>query len=416
MKNKKIISLLIIAGLVLIGLISVFAIEPSDNANIKITLVNQEPDPVEPGGYVDVRFRIENYGVGKAPDVYIKLIEKYPFSLEPDEEAERFIGSLGGRQLNPKGVIEKYRLKVAEDAVEGEIPIEIWYKFGIGGEWFQPDEFYINVRTYDLVLSVDSVYSTPEVIPPGDTAKVKISLKNLADSYVKDIKVRLDLSSSSLPFVPIHSTTEKKIYQIGSMAEEAVYFDIMAMADAESQAYKVPINITYSDDVGTHYGKDDIISLIVGDEPDLSIMVDNSEIYKKNSFGTVIIKFVNKGLSDVKLLNIKLAETDSFEVVSPEEVYIGNIDSDDYETAEFDIYVGDADELVLPVELEYMDANNKKFSESREVKLRLFSSSEAKRYGLEESRIVGIIIIVIIVALGVYFFYWRRKKKKKKKT
>ena len=33
---------------------------PTENwYNLRITLVNQEPDPVEPGSYVDVRFKIE---------------------------------------------------------------------------------------------------------------------------------------------------------------------------------------------------------------------------------------------------------------------------------------------------------------------------------------------------------------------
>jgi hypothetical protein len=411
---KKIIYLVIIS-LILIGLAKMAFADVSDGSDIKVTLVNQEPDPVEPGGYVDIRFRIENLGGDTAKDVYVKLTEDYPFSLEPGKEAELSIGSLESRQIDPDGVIVKYRLKVDEDAVEGAIPIELGYKFGIGERWIKPEEFYINVRTYDIVLSVESVYSTPEIIPPGETAKVKIGFKNMADSAVKDIKIRLDLSSSSLPFVPVHSTAEKKIYQIVSKGEDSVYFDIMAMADADAGAYKIPIDITYSDDVGTQYSKDDIISLIVGDEPDLSVMVDSSEIYKKNSYGTVVIKFVNKGLSDVKLLNVKLAKSDGFEVVSPEEVYIGDIDSDDYETAEFDIYVGDSDELILPVTMEYMDANNKEFSEKREVTMRLFSASEAKRYGLEESRIVGIVIILVIVGAGFYFFYWRKRRKKKKK-
>ena len=271
MKIKK-ISLILICCLVLLLLNNVTAVKPSDGTNIEITMVNQEPDPVEPGGYVDVRFRIENYGSDSAVDMYVKLIEKYPFSLEQGTSAEKFIGSLESMQTGEDGIMIKYRLKVDENAVEGAMPIELWYKFGKLGEWIKPEEFNITVRTYDVVLAVESVYSIPEIIPPGDTAKVKITLKNLADSYIKDIKIRLDLSSDSLPFVPVHSSTEKKIYQIGSNTEKNIYFDIMAMASAEAGAYKIPFNMSYSDDIGTYYSKSDIISLVVGDAPDLSLI------------------------------------------------------------------------------------------------------------------------------------------------
>ncbi len=386
----------------------------SGSSRVNITLRNQEPDPVEPGKYVDLKFRAENIGSEEAKDVYVKIAYKFPFSIEAGESEEIYLGSLYGRQTGDNAVNFEFRLRVDKDAVEGDNEVEIWYKRDKLG-WIKMEPFTVKIRTYDAILAVDSVNTVPNRIPPGSSAKVKIGLKNLADSLIRDIVIRLDLSSNTLPFVPVDSTTEKKIYQIGSLQSDVMEFTIMALANADSKAYKVPINLSYVDLAGTVYSKNDYIGIIIGTKPDLAVLIDSSEIYKKRTSGKVTIKFVNKGLIDLKLMNVKLEESKKFEIVSSDEVYVGNIDSDDYETAEFDLYVkGWQSEVVLPVVIDYMDANNQRYRDKENVVLKLYSSSKAKKFGLEESGSVGILIVLMIVGAGGYY-YWRKRKKKKKK-
>ena len=380
---------------------------------VRINLISQEPDPAEPGSYMDVRFKIENIGDSAIKDVQIKLLEEYPFSLDPGGEAEELIGNLEPYQSDDSGVIVKYRVKVDENVVEGENKIKLAYKYS--GQLWVEKEFTINVRTTDIVLSVDSVDSNPEVISPGKEGKVTIKLTNLADSAIRDIRVKLDLSSENIPFVPIKSTTEKKIYQIGSKASKSLTFDIMATADAETGAYKIPIGLDYYDEIGTTYSKDDIISLIVGTDIDLSVGIEKSQIYKSGNSGEVTLKFVNKGLIDIKFLNVILEDSDKYEIISPKEVYIGNIDSDDFESIEYQLYVKSTDEdIVFPLILEYMDANNNEFNEKRNVRLKLYTKDEAIKLGLEEKPAIGILIIIVIVFVGL-IVYWRIKKRNKTK-
>ncbi len=409
------LSILVLLGFVILILFlsSANAAVISESSRIDITLRNQEPDPAEPGKYIDLRFRAENLGSEEAKDVYVKIVYDYPFSLREGDSDEKYIGSLYGRQTGDNAVNFEFKLLIDKDAVEGEHEVEVWYKRDSTG-WIKMEPFTVNVRSYDIVLSVEEIETVPKDIPPGETADVKITFKNMADSLIRDIKVKLDLSSSSLPFVPIGSTTEKKIYQIDSMQSKVMEFTVMALADADSGAYKVPIEMSYVDLAGTSYSKEDYIGLIIGTKPDLTILIENSEIYKTKTSGEVTIKFINKGLIDIKLLNVKLEESEDYEIVSSDEVYVGNIDSDDYETAEFNLYVkGKGDEVILPVIVDYMDANNNKFRDKEDIVLRLYSSRKAKQFGLEESSSVGIIIVVIIVAAGVYL-YWRKRKKKKK--
>ncbi len=417
MKNLKKKILMALLGLILISSLASISYSTviADSAKLEITMISQEPDPVEPGDFVDVRFKIENRGGGGTEEIIFEIMPEYPFSLYSGEKVKN-IGSMQAYQRGEESIIVYYKLKVDENAVEGDNTLDIRYNLGkLGSNWIYKKDFVIRTRTDDIVLLVDEVGSYPEIIPPGEMAKLKLSIKNLADSLVRDLKVKIDLSSDDIPFVPIKSTTEKKIYQLFSKNTTKLTFDIMSMADAESKAYKIPLEISYYDETGAKYEKSDIISLIVGDKPDFSINIDSSEIYGGNKAGKVTIKFVNKGVTDVKFLNIILQESEDYEIVSPAEVYIGNVDSDDYETSEYDLYVSSRDDIIyLPLSIEYMDANNNKYSQVKNLELKRYSSREAKKYGISEENGIGMLIVFVIVVGGLGIYIWRQKKKGKK--
>ena len=53
-----------------------------DSPILNISLLNQQPDPVSPGNYVDLRFRVENTGAKTADQYTYKLDAKYPFYFD----------------------------------------------------------------------------------------------------------------------------------------------------------------------------------------------------------------------------------------------------------------------------------------------------------------------------------------------
>ena len=193
-------------------------------------------------------------------------------------------------------------------------------------------------------------------------------------------------------------------------------FKLLTEPEAESGAYKVPLRITYSDTAGNPYAINGTIGLVIGAEPDLSVTLDSTTIYAPNSNGEVTVKVVNKGVTNIKFMNIKLLENESYSIISNDEVYLGNIDSDDFETASFNIFVGKAKggKVALPFELDYKDANNNDFNEIIGLELNIYSGSDAKKFGLKQGNgFVGNLIIIIIVAAGLFFYVRHRKKKKK---
>ena len=412
--NKK-----IIFGFLLMILLAVYVSatqstqKPASDYDIAVTMINQEPDPAEPGKYVDVRFKFDNNGTGEARDVEVEILPQYPFSLDPGSEALKKIGTLQSRQKGDVGVIVKYKLRVDKNAVEGENEIKIRYRID-KGVWIEPEEFFVKIQTHDAILSVDSVSVDKKTLEPGSSSAVKIKLSNKADSVLEDIKAKLNLGG--LPFIPLGSTNEKSIYKIDSKGSYEFNFDLLANPEAKSGVYQVPLEIIYSDELGKRYIKNGTIGLIIGAKPDLSVTLDNSEIFEAGKSGEVVIKVVNKGVTDIKFANVKLMPSEDYRILSNDEDYLGNIDSDDYETAEFKIYVENKKQknVILPIKLEYMDANNNQYKADMNVDMPLYSVSEAKKLGLVKGNgTVGFIIAVLIVVAGLFIYRrWRKRRKK----
>jgi len=388
-----------------------------NSPDLRIGISIQDPDPVEPGKEVEASFKIDNNGT-TANGVIFEIQPEYPFSLVAGENGVKTIGTIGTSQNNRQTLIVRYKLKVAQGAVDGNHEIKVRYKSEGFDSWVSTEDLNIKVQSRDAIISVDKFITEPAVVAPGSKAKLTIVLKNYATSLLKDIKVVLDLGKSgdeATPFSPIGSTNEKVLAYIEPESTKSMEFEIIADPDAVSKSYKIPISIKYSDTLGRNYSKSNIVTVIVGGEPDVSVGIDSSTIYTAGAAGEMTIKIVNKGLPDMKFVNVKLNKSDKYRVMSPAEVYIGNIDSDDYETADFKLYVEKTSEkkIVLPLSIQYKDANNKDYKNIVNLELPLYTSSEAKKLGLVQGNGKLTWILLIVLAVAGFFGYkiWKKHRK-----
>ncbi len=385
---------------------------------ILVSLASQSPDPVEPGKIVELSFKLDNQGE-LANDVVFEITPEYPFSVLPGESNVKNIGTLGTSQNGERSVFVKYKLKVDQNAVDGSHEIKVRYKSENFDSWARIMDITVKVQSKDAILSVEKYTAMPEVAAPGSKTKLSISLKNYATSILKDVKITLDLGKSgdeATPFSPVGSTNEKVISEIDAQSIVPLEFSLMVDPDAKSKVYKVPLKMQYSDILNKNHSKTLTIALVVGAEPDLSVYVDSTTVYNAGKTGEVTVKIVNKGLTDIKFLNVKLDKTEGYKVLSPYEVYIGNIDSDDYETADFKFSVEKKikDKVALPLTIEYKDANNQDYKKKVNLELPIYTSSEAEKLGLVKGNGKIKWIAILVVIAGGFFGYrmWRKKHRK----
>lgn len=379
--------------------------------NILVSLINQEPDPVEPGKQAEAAFKLENNGT-TAHNLVFEILPEYPFSLLPGESPSKFIGVLSSSQDGKQSVIVKYKLKATQDAVDGNHELKVRYKSDNLEPWVTIEGIKIKVQTHDAILAVEKFFTVPAVTAPGDKTKLRIELRNYATSLLKDIKVALDLDKSdqSTPFAPIGSSNEKVISYIEPQANLPVEFELLADSDAASKSYKIPLSIKYSDALNKNYSKTNLVTIVVGDKPDLGVTLERTEIYTSGSSGNVVLRLVNKGNPDIKFLNVKVLQNETIKVIGADEVYVGKLDSDDFSTAEFKLFVRGKNSASIPVQVTYKDANNNNYKETREVELQLYSSSDAKNFGLKKNNNL-LWVLGILIAIGAAYSYYRKRRK-----
>ncbi|MBI2139623.1 hypothetical protein HYU14_01755 [Candidatus Woesearchaeota archaeon] len=384
-----------------------------DAASIKATLVNQEPDPAEAGEIVLVRLKVENAGRENAEDVQVELLPEFPFSLVPGEPSLQKTGSVYGKQIGKIGVILDYRLRAAEDAVEGNYEIDVRYKVK-DGPWTKTAPLIIEIKPHTILLGVRKVISSPYPMVQGNPSEVSVQLENIGKSLIRDIKVNLDLAN--VPFAALESTNEKLLANIGANATGTVKFTLAPLPDAKSSLYKIPLKISFFDRLGNFYTKNDTMGLAVGGEPELIAYLDSSEILSPGESGRVSIRLVNAGVTDVKFLTASAAAGEGYRIVSSHVLYLGNIDSDDYETASFSLSVSPKTKssIAIPLTARFRDSNNREFEKNFTVSMPLYSSSEAVSLGLKKNNVGMKIFAAAILIAGAGFVYFRLRRKKHK--
>jgi len=395
----------------------------SNFADLYIAVLKYEPYPVSPGEYFNLWLEIENKGLYDAKNVNFVLDPKYPFFLDPSENANRTFSNISTHS----GILVKYKVRVDEKAVEGATLLDYYYT--ISNKKPVESQVSILIQTIKAILSVEDVKTVPEIVAPGETANITVTLKNNADSYLKYVTTSLQLLYSSLtaesasaatssfielPFTPVGGGNEKSVYQIAPNEKINFNFQVVANPDAEIKPYKIPININYFDELGKNYSRVEIVGIIVGSMPDVYSIIDSSTLKGSGQSGEITIKFVNKGTSPIKFLNVMLKESKNYKIVSSSQAYLGKIDSDDYDTATFRIYLNRINRngsVEIPLNYEYMDGNNKKYSIDDVLLLQLHS---AKELGTGNGG-WGTIVFAVVIILIIYLVYrrWRKKGKKK---
>lgn len=218
---------------------------------------------------------------------------EYPFSLYSGERIEN-IGILHGRQTGIEAPIVDFRLKVDEEAVDGDNEIGLKVKVG-GTTWIYDDNFFIEVKN-------------------------------------EEVRLRNYIRSSNL-IIP-------------------------------------------------------------------------------ESKGKITIEFANAGGYDLEFFEVWLLPSDDYKLLSTSNyVYIGDIDSDDTESEEFEIYVPkDVREVKIPIKVSY-EVNDFEYVAEEKLTLQLLNSEEAKSIGLIKSNTGKNVIWGIIIGLALLYVYRRYRKR-----
>lgn len=123
--------------------------------NLDVSMINQDPYPAIPGDYVKVVFQIDGIQNVNCGTVSIRVKESFPISLDPNSTNKKTVTSGTYTQSSYSSFfLAPYKLRVSEDAIKGDNPIEIAYSSKDGAEILKEFNLYVEDSHADFEIYV----------------------------------------------------------------------------------------------------------------------------------------------------------------------------------------------------------------------------------------------------------------------
>lgn len=231
----------------------------------------------------------------------------------------------------------------------------------------------------------------PELLP-GSDAHLLITIKNTFEKDVEDVSLALNLQG--LPLSTIGSA-EQTAEEIEEDEKEELVFRLRASPTAKPGDYLIPFTIMQK---GADKPKTGTISVRVKGTVELSVSVSTQTpvVSRKDK---LTVKVMNRGFADARYVSVKLVPSGLL-IRSDEQVYIGDLAADDFDSTSFDV-IYTSEMPAVSVVVEYRDFNNTQQSIAFTQPLVLYTEKEAAAKGIIERSLwrwyaIGIVVLVVL--------------------
>ena len=256
-------------------------------------------------------------------------------------------------------------------------------------------------------FTISNVESSPKEVEAGKRVTLTLTIDNNLKDNVENVDLALDLTN--LPFSPTASSE----ISIGEIKENHdLWFDIglNVDSDAKSGIYKIPVKISYEIN-SVAKTKTAYVSVIVNSQPLLE--TSSESLLMKNKKNKLSVKIINSGLGDAKFLEVEVKDSLEYKIIGNKKIYVGSLDSDDFEIANFEISIKEKSLISIPVILRYKDSLNNEREKEDTLNLKAYSQKEAQNLGMVKKSNIMLYIIIVVFIVLVIIGYRRIKKRKR---
>ena len=375
---------------------------PIDSPMLSVSLFQQIPYPAQPGEEVTLLIKTTNHGDEPAENVIWYLDVQEPFELKETEKATQTLPELRcGETANTE-----YYLTVDPDARSGEYTLDLNITYS--GEFDRRTlttkskvELTIRVMGHPDLVLLDA--DIPEVDPKSEFV-ANFSIKNVGTGPAKNVKVYFKNQTSILP--------KMSMYYIDTVAPGAtVWIESGFFVDTTTPSqHPLPIAIHYENEThGAAPVQEYSVLVPVSSGNTLFIYLDSQDELVESAVGDITIGIANRGLARAKHVVLTIANGDRFKLIDTDTRYIGDIESDDYDTVDFKILPESSDCRNVTVDVSYADDYGNTYSVATELPIKVYTSGEMKAIAPAGTGYTGIIIVALVLLL-VYVFRKRIKR------
>ncbi len=262
------------------------------------------------------------------------------------------------------------------------------------------------ILSFFLLLNVASAIVIKNVniadLTPGSESQLRISIENDENADIEDVSLSLDFSD--LPLSTIGSS-EDTIDELEEDESKTFGYLLRASNNAKPGDYNIPYKIKYEDKT-----KEGTIGIRINAKTDLTFSLDSDNAII-GSKGKVTLKIINKGFADAKFVLVRVFP-EGLTLLSEKEVYIGNVNSDDFETASFDVIFKSVNSKLNAI-VDYKDFDNVQKTKNVDLSLKVYTTEEAIELGIVQKSKTPLYSSIIIVLIIIWLI-WRAIKKRQR--
>src|SRR3989338_10105804 len=263
------------------------------------------------------------------------------------------------------------------------------------------------LTSFSYALSVYSI--TVEKVSPGEEGTIRVDVENDGNNDLDFLSFNINFLGDKI--IPIGSSGAF-VNRLKENDDETFVFKFRVTNSLPAGTYSISYSIKYEEE-GNKREQNGIIGIVVSAEPELEIVaeIQNPVI---GQTGKLNIKVVNKGLADARFVSLSI-ESEDITILSEQSEYMGTIESDDFESASFDVAYNKKLSTIL-VKLKYKDFDNNEQTISENIALRIYTKEEAIEKGIlkKSNATLYIAVVLVLFLLWMLFRFVRRRRKRLK--
>jgi hypothetical protein len=235
---------------------------------LNVVLLNQDPDPAEPGRYVEFRWKVTKEGLGSVNDISFKLDPKYPFSLDASQNAVTELSDWTGYSGSDEYYILYYKVLIDKNAVEGTYDLDLLINMSAATT---QKTYAIRVddsKNPELVTGLVKTEPT-RLVPDSTENKISVELLNLGVDDAELVVATLNLPEGFESTYSYSSVSALGTIAGGSSKNAVFYVD--ATESVHEGLYPATITLKYREEGET---------ALVTKELPLSLEVKNKPMFK----------------------------------------------------------------------------------------------------------------------------------------
>ncbi|MDD3178169.1 MAG: hypothetical protein PHR26_01490 [Candidatus ainarchaeum sp.] len=418
--NKKfnLLSAIFLGLILFSGIIGNVFADPLDTPRLDITLLNQDPDPANPGEYLELRFKVVKFGNDPIDSLDFNLDLEHPFYFDLSDTSEKSLQNWNGQSGDYWYYSLYYKILIDSNALEGNYKIDL--KYNINGQdiW--------GVKTFDIRIgnkenakfTFGNLITSPvKLLNDLEEAEINIELLNIGEGDAENVSVEINFPEG---ITPTYSYSDRvSLGNILSSSSKITTFYIDISKNIKSGIYNAEVIVRYQDkeDSLKEYKEEKMnLEIPIKNKPEFEIK--NIILSKKAVAGEKVnlkISLENIGSKNADSVSIRAFKdsTQPFEFIEKSD-FIGNLKINEIGEGIISLEIDKdafAKKYQIDLEIRSIDGDSV-FIENHTIYLEIENVEETTKYFGQI--IIGVILIILLV-IGSYNAGKRKYLNKKKK-